>query len=102
MAKKNNALRIVLIVVAVILVGAIGSGVWLIAYVSNPKNAFSELEETRKVDLVATPEPTPEPTATPEQTDEALTPEPRMGPAMGPTSPGMVMKLNTRTNSSRW
>ena len=44
MAKKNNALRIVLIVVAVILVGAIGSGVWLIAYVSNPKNAFSELE----------------------------------------------------------
>ena len=76
MAKKNNALRIVLIVVAVILVGAIGSGVWLIAYVSNPKNAFSELEETRKVDLVATPEPTPEPTATPEQTDEALTPEP--------------------------
>lgn len=87
MAKKNNALRIVLIVVAVILVGAIGSGVWLIAYVSNPKNAFSELKETRKVDLVATPEPTPEPTATPEQTDEALTPEPTATPEPEMTQP---------------
>ena len=87
MAKKNNALRIVLIVVAVILVGAIGSGVWLIAYVSNPKNAFSELEETRKVDLVAPPEPTPEPTATPEQTDEALTPEPTATPEPEMTQP---------------
>ena len=87
MAKKNNALRIVLIVVAVILVGAIGSGVWLIAYVSNPKNAFSELEETQKVDLVATPEPTPEPTATPEQTDEALTPEPTATPEPEMTQP---------------
>ena len=87
MAKKNNALRIVLIVVAVILVGAIGSGVWLISYVSNPKNAFSELEETQKVDLVATPEPTPEPTAAPEQTDEALTPEPTVTPEPEMTQP---------------
>ena len=73
MSKKKNPLLIILIVIAVVLVTAIGCGVGLISFISNPQNAFSELKEQDAVQLAATPEPsdgaaTPEPTVTPEPT----------------------------------
>ena len=87
MAKKKNAWLIVLIVLAVVVVCLIGGVIWLVSYVSNPQNAFSELKEGATVTLAATatipPTATPAPEesaqtdATPEPT---VTPEPTMAP----------------------
>lgn len=81
--KKNTILRVVLIAVLVVLLGALGGGIWLVNYISNPQNAFSELRgEESTVSLAPTETPAPtesagEPTATPVAT---ATPEPTMTP----------------------
>ncbi len=85
--KKHRALQIALITILVVLVCALGGGIWFISHISNPENAFSELRESGEVTLAATAtvpptlEPTKEadgePTATPALTP---TPEPEMTP----------------------
>lgn len=87
MSKKKNPLLITLIVIAVVLVAAIGCGVGLISFISNPQNAFSELKEQDAVQLAATPTPAPTATATPEPSDGAATPEPTVTPEPTMTPP---------------
>ena len=87
MSKKKNPLLIILIVIAVVLVTAIGCGVGLISFISNPQNAFSELKEQDAVQLAATPTPAPTATATPEPSDGAATPEPTVTPEPTMTPP---------------
>lgn len=87
MSKKKNPLLIILIVIAVVLVTAIGCGVGLISFISNPQNAFSELKEQDAVQLAATPTPAPTATATPEPSEGAATPEPTVTPEPTMTPP---------------
>ena len=81
--KKGKALRIALIVVAAILVCAIGGAVWLVNYIANPQNAFSELRggEENTVSLAPTQTPTPTPASSaPAESDATPTPEPTATP----------------------
>ena len=79
--KKGKALRIALLALAALLLCAVGGGIWLVHYISNPQNAFSELRgEENTVSLA----PTPTPTAAPESAAPEATPSPTPEPTATP------------------
>ena len=103
--KKGKALRIALIVVAAILVCAIGGAVWLVNYIANPQNAFSELRgnEENTVSLAPTQTPTPTPASSaPAESDATPTPEPTATPPDYEFSSNRINILLMAADSCDW
>lgn len=85
--KNNKTLRIVVIVVSVVLVCAIAGGIWIVSYIANPKNAFSELKKDDGLVLAATATIAPVATPTPSQSaaqTESAEPTASVEPEMTP------------------